>query len=42
VPVDEKRELVDGDAVVAQARQVFANMRDVLAAAGCTVPSLTS
>jgi reactive intermediate/imine deaminase len=36
VPVDEQRELVGGGDVVAQARQVFANMRDVLAAAGCT------
>lgn len=36
VPVDERRELVGGDDVVAQARQVFANMGDVLAAAGCT------
>ena len=36
VPVDGRRELVGGDDVVAQARQVFANMRVVLAAAGCT------
>jgi reactive intermediate/imine deaminase len=36
VPVDEKRELVGGDDVVAQARKVFENMRDVLAAAGCS------
>ena len=36
VPVDENRELVGGDDVVAQARAVFANMSDVLAAAGCT------
>jgi 2-iminobutanoate/2-iminopropanoate deaminase len=36
VPVDEHRELVGGDDVVAQARKVFANMGDVLAAAGCT------
>jgi len=36
VPVDAERRLVGGDDVVAQARQVFANMRDVLAAAGCT------
>ncbi len=36
VPVDEERELVGGDDVVAQARKVFENMRDVLAAAGCT------
>ena len=35
VPVDATRELVDGD-VVDQARAVFANMHDVLAAAGCT------
>ncbi len=37
VPVDEHRELVGGDDVVAQARQVFANMRAVLAAAGCAL-----
>jgi len=36
VPVDERRELVGEDDVVAQARAVFVNMRDVLAAAGCT------
>lgn len=36
VPVDENRELVGGDDVVAQARCVFDNMRAVLAAAGCT------
>jgi reactive intermediate/imine deaminase len=36
VPVDESRELVGGDDVVAQARCVFENMRQVLAAAGCT------
>jgi 2-iminobutanoate/2-iminopropanoate deaminase len=36
VPVDERRELVGGDDVVAQARAVFENMRAVLAAAGCT------
>ena len=36
VPVDEGRELVGADDVVAQAHAVFANMRDVLAAAGCT------
>ncbi len=36
VPVDAKRELVGGDDVVAQARCVFDNMRDVLAAGGCT------
>lgn len=35
VPVDEQRVLVGGDDVVAQARQVFANMEQVLAAAGC-------
>jgi reactive intermediate/imine deaminase len=35
VPVDERRELVGGDDVVAQARCVFENMRQVLAAAGC-------
>jgi reactive intermediate/imine deaminase len=36
VPVDERRELVGGEDVVVQARQVFENMRDVLAAAGCS------
>ena len=36
VPVDENRELVGDDDVVAQTRAVFANMSDVLAAAGCT------
>lgn len=36
VPVDEQRELVGGDDVVAQARAVFENMRAILAAAGCT------
>ena len=36
VPVDENRELVGGDDVVAQARKVFDNMGDVLAAAGCS------
>jgi reactive intermediate/imine deaminase len=36
VPVDERRELVGGDDVVAQARAVFENMRAILAAAGCT------
>jgi reactive intermediate/imine deaminase len=36
VPVDEQRELVGGDDVVAQARQVFANMADILSAGGCT------
>lgn len=36
VPVDENRELVGGDDVVAQAQAVFANMEQVLAAAGCT------
>lgn len=36
VPVDGRGDLVGGDDVAAQARQVFANMRDVLAAAGCT------
>jgi reactive intermediate/imine deaminase len=36
VPVDESRELVGGDDVVAQARCVFENMHEVLAAAGCT------
>jgi len=36
VPVDEAGRLVGGDDVVAQARQVFANMRAVLAAGGAT------
>jgi reactive intermediate/imine deaminase len=36
VPVDAHGRLVGGDDVVAQARQVFANMRAVLAAAGAT------
>ena len=36
VPVDGDGRLVGGDDVVAQAEQVFANMRDVLAAAGAT------
>ena len=36
VPVAANRELVGGDDVVAQARAVFGNMREVLAAAGCT------
>jgi reactive intermediate/imine deaminase len=36
VPVDENRALVGGDDVVAQARAVFANMREILAAAGCS------
>ena len=35
VPVDERRELVGGDDVVEQTRQVFRNMESVLAAAGC-------
>jgi reactive intermediate/imine deaminase len=34
VPVDERGALVGGDDVVAQARQVFRNVGDVLAAAG--------
>jgi enamine deaminase RidA (YjgF/YER057c/UK114 family) len=33
--VDERGALVGGDDVVAQTRQVFENMRSVLAAAGC-------
>jgi reactive intermediate/imine deaminase len=36
VPVDENRDLIGGDDVVAQARAVFANMREILAAAGCS------
>jgi 2-iminobutanoate/2-iminopropanoate deaminase len=35
VPVDDRGELVGRDDVVAQTRQVFENMRSVLAAAGC-------
>jgi 2-iminobutanoate/2-iminopropanoate deaminase len=35
VPVDGEGQLVGGDDVVAQARQVFRNIGDVLAAAGC-------
>jgi 2-iminobutanoate/2-iminopropanoate deaminase len=34
LPVDAAGEVVGGDDVVAQARQVFVNMRQVLAAAG--------
>ena len=36
VPVDGDGELVGGDDVVAQVRQVFANLRTVLDAAGAT------
>ena len=36
VAVDENRELVGGDDVVAQARKVFENIGTVLAAAGCS------
>jgi reactive intermediate/imine deaminase len=36
VPVDGDGQLVGGDDVVAQARQVFANLAAVLAAAGAT------
>ncbi len=36
VPVDRERMLVGGDDVIAQARVVFANMEEVLAAAGCS------
>ena len=36
VPVDERGELVGEDDVVAQVRQVFANMRRVLDAVGAT------
>jgi 2-iminobutanoate/2-iminopropanoate deaminase len=36
IAVDEQGALVGGDDVVAQARQVFANMGAVLAAAGCS------
>ena len=35
VPVDGEGRLVGGDDVVAQTRQVFDNLRAVLAAAGC-------
>ena len=35
IAVDGRGELVGGDDVAAQARQVFANMRAVLDAAGC-------
>ncbi len=35
VPVDSEGALVGGDDVVAQTRQVFENMRAILAAAGC-------
>jgi 2-iminobutanoate/2-iminopropanoate deaminase len=35
VAVDSEGELVGGDDVVAQTRQVFENMRTVLAAGGC-------
>jgi reactive intermediate/imine deaminase len=37
VAVDEQRGLVGGGDVVTQARCVFENMRQVLAAAGCTL-----
>jgi reactive intermediate/imine deaminase len=36
VPVDRRGELVGGDDVVAQARQVFRNVGDVLEAAGAS------
>jgi len=36
VPVDANLELVGGHDVVAQARAVFDNMRDVLTTAGCS------
>ena len=36
VPVDGERKLVGGDDVVVQARAVFANMAEILSAAGCT------
>ena len=36
VPVDSQRRLVGADDVVAQARAVFANMAEILSAAGCT------
>ena len=35
VPVDAEGALVGGDDVVAQTRQVFENLREILAAAGC-------
>jgi reactive intermediate/imine deaminase len=37
VPVDADGELIGGDDVVAQARQVFRNIEEVLAAAGATL-----
>lgn len=37
VPVDGAGQVVGGDDVAAQARQVFANMGDVLAAAGASL-----
>jgi 2-iminobutanoate/2-iminopropanoate deaminase len=36
VPVDDQGQLIGGDDVVAQARQVFVNMSAVLAAAGAS------
>ena len=36
VPVDAERRLVGGDDVAAQARAVFANMAQILDAAGCS------
>ena len=36
VPVDGEGRVVGGDDVVEQARQVFRNMSEVLAAAGCS------
>ena len=36
LPADETGALVGGDDVVAQARRVFDNMREVLAAGGCS------
>ena len=39
-PVDSSRELVGGDDVVARRGAIFANMRDVLASAGCSFADL--
>ena len=36
VPVDSHRTLLGGDDVVAQARAVFENMKEILATGGCT------
>src|SRR5436305_10339053 len=41
IPVDERGQLVGGDDVVAQARQVFSNLGSVLATAGATFADVT-